>query len=372
MRLAQHKLLPRNDRSRVRVPENYPAVYLQARRRRRSVPSLESPLDIAGLRLWLDAAQGLTGAWSDVPDGGGAWADYSSSSNYPANGTTHGIRVYAYKTVEEVRVYSANYLELIFTDNNSEQTYLLNWSWSAVGSAEGYRVLKRDTYNGLNFDSYRDVESATSFVDTGVGDFTGGSTVTPWTAGTAGAVTQWDDQSGLDNHATPGGSGCAILQPGVVNGRPVLRFGSAAGYTTPLVLNTPCTVFAAYALNGAGDLARRAVQGSNNWMIGPYGPPHDFFNGGGFTGGPALTRGIFVAQAAWQNGSASRNWLNGAFAGATLGGGGGPGTLGLGIGGVFAEPLDGDLAEVIAYGSALSDTNLARVWNYFAAKYALS
>jgi hypothetical protein len=221
-----------------------------------------------------------------------------------------------------------------------------------------------------------DVIGEESFVDTGAGLFASGSTVLPWQTGAASAgdaVTLWGDLSGLANHATPSlGAQCAIFQPGIVNGRPVLRFGSSAGYTTPLVLNTPCTVFAVYALNGAGDTARRAVQGSNNWMIGPYGPPHDFFNGAGFTGGPNLTRGVFVAQAAWQNGSASRNFVNGAFVGSALGAGTGPGVLGLGIGGMFAEPLDGDLAEVIAYDSALSTTNLANVWNYLATKYALS
>ena len=113
-------------------------------------------------------------------------------------------------------------------------------------------------------------------------------------------------------------------------------------------------------------------RGKANWLLGPYGPPHEFFNGSGFTGGPALTRGVFVAQAAWQNGSTSRNWINGAFVGVTLGAGNGPGTVALGAGGAYAESLDGDLAEVIAYDSALSSTNLANVWIYLAAKYALS
>lgn len=186
-------------------------------------------------------------------------------------------------------------------------------------------------------------------------------------------VAQWNDQSGLGHHATQSGpTQQALLQDDVVNGLPVLRFDSDDGYDVPLVLNLPCTVFAVYALTGLDDLARRAVQGSNNWLIGPYGPPHEFYNGGDFTGGPALTRGIFVAQAAWQDGSVSRNWVNGAFVGSVLGAGSGPGTLALGLSGAFPEPLDGDLAEVIAYDSALSEVNLANVWNYLAAKYALT
>jgi hypothetical protein len=365
-------LAPTIDRPRIgTLREQRPAWAYYLRRRRRGAPPIVPPNEIAGLKLWLDAALGLTGAWSDAPESGGVWAGYSSSSNYLANGTTHAIRVYAYKTVEGERVYSAGYLEISFTDNNSTETYLINWSWGGVGGAEGYRVLKSDNYNGSNFDFYRDIEGATSLVDTGAGDFTGGATVTPLTPGTPGAVMQWEDQSGLDNHATAT-SGCAFLQNNVVNGRPVLRFGPVAGYTTPLVLDTPCTVFAVYALNGAGDNARRAVQGTNNWLIGPYGPPHDFFTGENFTGGPALTRGVFVAQAAWQNGSNSRNFVNGSFAGAMLGAGTGPGTVCLGAAGTYPEGLDGDLAEVIAYDSALSEANLDGVWRYLAAKFALS
>src|SRR5205085_465039 len=221
-----------------------------------------------------------------------------------------------------------------------------------------------------------DLLSQTSFVDGGSATFANGADVTPWDDGPIAAdfaVSQWDDQSGLNNHATAPTLGhAALFQPGVVNGRPVLRFDSAAGYVTPLGLNTPCTVFAVYALNGAGDLPRCAVSGSNNWLIGPYGAAHDFFMGEDFTGGPALMRGVFVAQAGWQTGSASRNFVNGSVVGNPLGGSSGPGLLSLAAGGAYGEALDGDLAEVIAYDSALSTENMANVWSYLAAKYSLS
>ena len=255
MRHPHYKLLPRSERPRHRVAANYPAVYLQGRRRARialTVSPFSSPADIAGLKLWLDAAAG-TGVLSGDP------------------------------------------------------------------------------------------------------------------------VAQWEDQSGLGNHASQSEPAQqAILQDEVVNGRPVLRFDADDGYTTPLVLNLPCTIFAVYAVRSADELARRIVNGSNNWLIGPYGPVHEFYNTGGFTGGVVSTPGQFVAQASWQDGSLSRNFVNGSFVGSALGAGGGPGTFGLGTGGASYEPLDGDLAEVIAYDSALSEVNLANVWNYLATKYALT
>jgi hypothetical protein len=270
-------------------------------------------------------------------------------------------------------VYSARYLELQVSDDGSTQLYYVNWSWDAVAGAEGYRILKADTGTGYNFDYFVDVYGTTSFVDTGYEIFASGADVSALDDGpiaTDFAVSQWNDQSGLNNHATPLGQ-AALFQPGVISGRPVLRFNSTAGHITPLVLNRPCTVFAVYALTGAGENARRAVQGSNNWLIGPYGPVHEFYNGGGFAGGPVPVVGRFVAQAAWQSGSVSRNFVNGGFVGSALGAGSGPGTVGLGTGGAYGEGLDGDLAEVIAYDSALNDVNLAHVWSYLAAKYHL-
>ena len=71
-----------------------------------------------------------------------------------------------------------------------------------------------------------------------------------------------------------------------------------------------------------------------------------------------------MAQAAWQSGSASRNWINGAFVGDTRGAGSAPGTIYLGGAGAFAEPLGGDIAEVIAFNAALSDADMARVWDF--------
>lgn len=367
-------LMPATDRPRIAtLREQRPAWTYYLRRRRRS---FHSPPDIAGLKLWLEAPLVGTGIWAASPASGAVWIDYSSSAGYVAGGYTHTIRIYPFKTVNGNRVYSLRYREVQVADDNSSNQYYINWSWDAVANAEGYRVLKADSGNGYNFDFYLDVFGDVSFTDTGAGMFSSGAEVSALDEGPLAAdyaLAQWNDQSGLNNHATALSPGqAATFQPGIINGRPVLRFDSVAGHATPLVLNTPCTLFAVYTLNGAGDNARRAVQGSNNWLIGPYGPPHDLFNGANFTGGPALMRGVFVAQAAWQNGSVSRNFVNGAFVGNPIGAGSGPGVVGLGTGGAYAEGLDGDIAEVIVYDSALSDVNLAHVWQYLAAKYQLT
>lgn len=186
-------------------------------------------------------------------------------------------------------------------------------------------------------------------------------------------VVVWQDQSGSGNDAT---QATVAQQPQwlatIVNGRPVLRFDAADdGLVTPLTLAVPCTVFVVYAFNGTLSETRRAVQGSNNWLLGPYALTHDFHDGG-FAGGPPVATGVFVAQAAWQDGAQSLNWVNGNFVGNPIGGGAGPGLLSLGAVGTFAEPLNGDVAEVIVYDSALSGGDMANVWAYLASKYGLS
>ncbi len=222
--------------------------------------------------------------------------------------------------------------------------------------------LSRRRRSARPFNSPPDIAGLKLWLDAAVG--TGAAPADP--------VAQWNDQSGLGNHASQAEPTMqATLQTNVINGRPVLRFDSDDGYTTPLLLTTPCTVFAVYAFSGNTSDPRRVVQGSNNWLMGPYGLVHEFFNGVGFTGGPAWVTNQFVVQAVWQNASASRNFVNGGFVGAALGAGIAPGTLALGAAGAFGEPIEGDLAEVIAYDSALSDANMTNVWNYLRGRYDL-
>jgi hypothetical protein len=339
------------------------------------LPPITSPLEIAGCVLWLDASFGTVRIWSDAPASGSGTPSYDGGG-YVANGLNHALRVYPFRTVSGSRVYSSSYLELNTTDDGSTNGYAINWMWDAVAGAEGYRVLKSEPVGGFNFDYCADVFD-TFFSDGGPGSFSAGSDVTPIDQGAATdteLVARWEDQSGANNHAT---QASATKQPvllfGGLNGLPTLRFDAVDdGMTTPLVLNQPCTVFVVYCYGAADVEHRRAVQGSNNWLLGPYDAKHDFFYGDGFTDGPAVDAGTFVAQAALQNGSTSRNWINGAFVGTTQGAGNAPGTIYLGAAGTFAEPLGGDIAEVIAFDSALSDADMTRVWDYLRAKFALT
>jgi hypothetical protein len=349
------------------------AHYLVGRRRKRCVMS---PASIAGLKLWLDAGVGVLRGWDAAPVSGSGVVVYSPPSEYTANNHTHGLRVYPFKTVEGLQVFSSNYLELQVTDDGSTNDYHVQWSWEAVTGAEGYRLLKFDSGNGFTFDYFVDVTSE-DLLDSSAAQFAPGATVTPGSLSDAGAddpVAMWRDQSGNENDATQVTfAKRPTWKHGILAGRPVLRFDNVDdGMITPLWLGVPLTVFVVYAYRSTVLDARRAVQGSANWLIGPYALVHEFYAGENFVGGPATQNGVFVVQAGWQNGLVTRNYINGALVGQANDGGNVAGIIGLGTEGNYAEPLNGDIAEVLAFDTALSAEDIDRVWDFFAAKYQLA
>jgi hypothetical protein len=74
-----------------------------------------------------------------------------------------------------------------------------------------------------------------------------------------------------------------------------------AGFTVA----APYTIFVVYrVVDVTGN--HRAVQGSNNWLIGPRGGFHQHFAGGFVTGtGPAVSVGSFIRAYATNSGTAS-------------------------------------------------------------------
>ncbi len=96
----------------------------------------------------------------------------ADNCNYIADGSvTHNFRVYAYKTINNQRIYSTSYATLgsDFVDDNSNANYDITLSWDPVAGADGYRVLKYDQgYNGFNYDVGYDTTS-TSMIDDACG-----------------------------------------------------------------------------------------------------------------------------------------------------------------------------------------------------------
>ncbi len=128
--------------------------------------------------------------------------------------------------------------------------------------------------------------------------------------------------------------------------------------------------FVVYSGN-SNAINRRAIQGNvaaSDWLIGPYQNSYQAFNGFFITDGAVVAGAFkvssFVAIAAG-NGSF---WVQGSLIGSTNTPVHVPGTIGLGISGTTAEPLDGDIAEVLGYTADMTAQRLL-VENYLRAKY---
>jgi hypothetical protein len=109
--------------------------------------------------------------------------EYDSGYGYDTSIGSHMIRVYSYKTINGVKIYSSTYVESDWVNTDSTDMNRISWSWTAASGVDGYRVLKGYVNNEGNdyvmfFEFYKDI-TGTSFIDNSVADWTLGSTVTP-------------------------------------------------------------------------------------------------------------------------------------------------------------------------------------------------
>jgi hypothetical protein len=184
------------------------------------------------------------------------------------------------------------------------------------------------------------------------------------------AVTTWEDKSGNGNDFT---QGVTLEQPSyqtnIQNGLPAVFFDTATadGMIGTSSVAAPCTVFVVYSYESASSANRRAVQGANNWLIGPYSNTHQYYNGG-FIAGPSVTQGVFVYARAEQTSTNGYFWVDGSSQGSNSGTTA-PGVFHLGAEGAFSEPLDGYIGEVIVYNTQLSAANSASVESYLSGKW---
>src|SRR4051812_10492128 len=78
--------------------------FLRRRKRKRAGGSVVQ--SIPGLQLWLDAGVGALKSWDAAPASGNGTFFYGFPGGYTANGSTHSIRIFPYKYVSGVQVFS--------------------------------------------------------------------------------------------------------------------------------------------------------------------------------------------------------------------------------------------------------------------------
>ena len=214
------------------------------------------------------------------------------------------------------------------------------------------------------------------------------------TAGGDGAVSAWTDSSGKGNSALQGDPTQApALIGNALNGKAVLRFDgdndylevadsesvSIAGDITSLfvVKMDDFATFRAVWAKTAGNLPA-----PNDWYTVPGAGTPRLYRGdgtgsslGSVDGAASLTAGAFQIAGFSAAGTAITHYLNGGKNGtgtiaATLADG--DTSLLIGTRGDFFTKLKGDLAEILIYNTALSDSDRKQAELYLAGKYGLS
>ncbi len=184
-----------------------------------------------------------------------------------------------------------------------------------------------------------------------------------------GYVTTWYDQSGNNRHLT---QSAASPQPTIVSGGAVYKKSGlptlyhdatddAMSYSgSNYISTTPLTLNLVAGSNSNAVMFRRAVQGSSNWLVGPYSNQHAWYAGGWNhqISSPWSTGGFEVITVIEPSGStANTSWRNGSAV-TTSNNKGVPGKFNTGtVGAANNEPLNGYISEVIGFATALSTTD---------------
>ncbi|MCX6925523.1 MAG: autotransporter-associated beta strand repeat-containing protein, partial [Verrucomicrobia bacterium] len=191
-------------------------------------------------------------------------------------------------------------------------------------------------------------------------------------------VARWNDKSGHGNNVTLTGTQTGpTYQADVQLGQSVARFSTdtTCGMTTPVTVSSGnVSIFLVYSYRSDASIFRRAIQGSNNWLMGPYNHQYQTYANGWVPSGVSTVQDQFVLHEVIEaTGGALSQYINGVPAGSSSGRTY-PGKLylGTGTGGTappYAEPLDGDIAELLVYPSVLSAADRASVETYLRAKW---
>lgn len=171
-------------------------------------------------------------------------------------------------------------------------------------------------------------------------------------------LSTWQDQSGNGRDFTAAGAQRPTYNTNVQNGLPGVNFTSTSGVGMTGVYVRSSGDFSIMVVlrsnSGTNFNTRRAVQGSNNWLLGPHAGYLRAYNNN-FVAGyhpDDLTHVMIVTQTA--TGTVTRLYVDGGGGGQMTTAQAWPGTVHLGATGGFNEPADARVFEVAVYSRILT------------------
>jgi hypothetical protein len=169
----------------------------------------------------------------------------------------------------------------------------------------------------------------------------------------------WEDKSVNDifDFVSAGGAR-PTYNTNVQNGLPGVNFTSVAGVRMAgsFASSGPeLSVMIVLRSNALSYVGRRAVHGTANWLIGPYGGYLQVYNNNFLAGyqPDLLTHVVIVTQAS--SGNLTRIYIDGGPCGLMTTATTFPGTMGLGASLTFGEPTNARIFEVAIFSKILSD-----------------
>ena len=183
-------------------------------------------------------------------------------------------------------------------------------------------------------------------------------------------ISNWSDKAGGDHNATQSTSSqMPTYKANSRNGKATLLFESDYdSLATTLNLSKPYTVIAVF--NGLDASYGRAVQGSNNWLIGPYQGKIAHYAGSWVSLNKPLVIGSYYIATAVNDGSSSKFFVNGQDMTQSPNYIGNPGVIH--IGGRPNDRMNGHIAEVIAYNQSLGSSDINNIGKYLSGKWEVS
>jgi hypothetical protein len=275
--------------------------------------------------------------------------------NYIAIGYTHSVRVYSYKLINGIKIFSAapNTSSTI-TDNSGGNDYYVNFSWSSVAGVDGYRIFKSDTSNPFSYNAYYDT-TATSIKD--------GDGSMSWTSGTLSTpFAMYGDAMQINGNSTTTG----FVNTGIgynINGQNALRFDFGNSFVVGNTANATSTgsnnFFVGNTSSGiTNGTAGRNTTGSFNNFIGAAtgalnttGSNNNFF---GLSAGSANTTGSENNFIGHNTGISNTTGNYNNFIGFASGGANATGSQNTFVGQGVATNSHGDANTALGYGAGVS------------------